>query len=159
MADVEKAAQHEHEEFDFEHQEPKNNLIALLLISSCAALIIIVVLLQWFFDFTREARINATGNVKFEEVERYRADENQKLTTYKYIDKEKDVVQIPVTRAMQLIAEEAKSGQPKYAQAITGGVTASSAAPSASPAASPAAKAAAAAGQAHGADAGAGQKH
>lgn len=163
MADVDNT-QHaaEHEEFDFEHQEPKNNLIALLLISSCAALIIIVVLLQWFFDFTKEARVNASGNVRYEELEKQRAGEDKKLTTYQYVDKEKGIVQIPVARAMQLIAEEAKSGQPKYAQAITAAPAAPSAAPAATtPAATPAPGASAKPAEAKAAPATAGseQKH
>jgi hypothetical protein len=151
MADVDKTTQAvpeagHGEEFEFERQEPKNNLIALLLISSCVVLVIIVVLLQWFYDFTKNLKASATQNVQFEQVERLRADEQEKLTKYKNVDPANGVVQIPVERAMQLMVEEAKAGQLKYAQAIQGGAAGAAAggpAASPSPAASPgAAKAA-----------------
>jgi hypothetical protein len=147
MADVDKTTQvvpeaGHGEEFEFEPQEPKNNLIALLLISSCVVLVIIVVLLQWFYDFTKNLKASATQNVQFEQVERLRAEEQEKLTKYKNVDPANGVVQIPVERAMQLMVEEAKAGQLKYAQAIQGGAAGGPTA-SASPAASPgAAKAA-----------------
>lgn len=147
MADVEKTgnvADEGHDEvFEFEHQEPKNNLIALLLIVSCVVLVVTVVFAQWFYDLTRDVKAGQLQNLKFEQVETLRADEDKKLTGYRYADKEKTVVQIPVERAMQLIAEEAKSGQPKYAAEIKSVpvlVPGGAAAPtgSASPAASPA---------------------
>jgi hypothetical protein len=129
MADVDKTTQAipeagHGEEFEFERQEPKNNLIALLLISSCVVLVVIVVLLQWFYDFTKNLKASATQNVQFEQVERLRADEQEKLMKYKNVDPANGVVQIPVERAMQLMLEEAKAGQPKYAQAIQGGAAA-----------------------------------
>lgn len=146
MADVEKTSQAIPEaphgdEFDFEHQEPKTNLIALLLVSSCVILVVIVVLLQGFYDFTRALKVSRTESAPFEQIQKLRADEEQKLTGYRYVNKESGVVQIPVERAMQLMVEEAKAGQPKYIQGIQGGA----AAPAASPVAQPQAPKAAAA--------------
>lgn len=141
MADVEKtgteAVEAHDETFEFEHQEPKTNLIALLLVASCVVLVVIIVFLQWFYSFTRDLKVSAAENVKFEPLEKLRADEDDRLKSYRYVDKEKGIVQIPVERAMQLIAEEAKGGQPKYAQEIKP-MPAPSAAPTAAAAPAPA---------------------
>src|SRR3954471_16321077 len=49
-----------------------------------------------------------------EELGNLHAREDEQLKTYGYINKEKGVVQIPLARAMELVAREAAEGKPKY---------------------------------------------
>lgn len=100
--------------FDYEAQEPKNNLIAFLLIAACLFLVATFILLSWMFTSTREAEQNKKLNEgRYVELQELRKSEDAKLGAYQYIDKDKGIVRIPVERAMQLMAEEAKTSQPK----------------------------------------------
>lgn len=100
--------------FDYEHQEPRNNLIAFLLITSCIFVVAACAFFAWLFSVTRE---NEKGRkllqANYVELQSLRKDEEAKLNSYQYIDKDKGVVRIPIERAMQIMAEEAKSAAPK----------------------------------------------
>ena len=42
-----------------------------------------------------------------QDLQNLHSQEDEELNTYKYLDRNKGTVQIPISRAMQLIAEEA----------------------------------------------------
>lgn len=133
--------------FDYEHQEPKNNLIAFLLIVSCIFVVAVCAFLSWMFIVTRDneyaRKINQSSYV---DLQNLRKSEDARLGSYQYVDKDKGVVRIPVERAIQLMAEEAKSNAPKAEAAPA--TSPAAAKPEAKPAASTSAPAkAAAAGQ------------
>lgn len=100
--------------FDYEHQEPKNNLIAFLLIASCIFVVAVCAFLSWMFIVARDNEHNRKiDQATYKDLQEVRKAEDAKLATYQYIDKEKGIVRIPVERALQLMAEEAKTAVPK----------------------------------------------
>ncbi len=109
--------------FDYEHQEPRNNLIAFLLISSCIFVVAACAFMAWMFSVSREnEKSRKLLQANYVELQSLRKDEEAKLSSYQYIDKDKGVVRIPVERAMQVLAEEAKSAAPK-AEAVVPAAT------------------------------------
>ena len=100
--------------FDYENQEPKNNLIAFLLIISCIFVVAVCAFLSWMFIVTRDNEYSRKINqATYVDLQNLRKSEDARLNGYQYVDKEKGVVRIPVERAMQMMAEEAKSSAPQ----------------------------------------------
>jgi hypothetical protein len=100
--------------FDYENQEPKNPLIAFLLITSCIFVVAVCAFLSWMFIIARDNEHNRKINqATYTDLQNLRKAEDAKLSGYQYLDKEKGVVRIPVERAMQLMAEEAKGAPVK----------------------------------------------
>jgi hypothetical protein len=100
--------------FDYENQDPKNPLIAFLLISSCLFVVAVCAFLSWMFIVARDNEHNRKiDQASYTDLQEFRKAEDAKLNSYQYIDKDKGVVRIPIERAMQLMAEEAKSAAPK----------------------------------------------
>ncbi len=132
--------------FDYENQDPKNPLIAFLLITSCIFIVAVCAFLSWMFIVARDNEHNRKiDQATYTDLQNVRKAEDAKLTGYQYLDKDKGVVRIPVERAMQLLAEEAKGAQPKAATSPTTPATAATAGtPAAKPVAPPLVKAAAA---------------
>lgn len=100
--------------FDYEHQEPKNPLIAFLLIVSCIFVVAVCAFFSWMFIVSRDNEYNRKiEQATYTDLQNMRKAEDAKLTGYQYLDKDKGVVRIPVERAMQLVAEEAKGAVSK----------------------------------------------
>jgi cytoskeletal protein RodZ len=100
--------------FDYENQDPKNNLIAFLLIASCLFVVAVCAFLSWMFIVARDNEHNRKiDQATYTDLQNFRKAEDAKLTSYQYLDKDKGIVRIPVERAMQLMAEETKSTAPK----------------------------------------------
>lgn len=111
--------------FDYEHQEPKNPLIAFLLIISCIFVVAVCAFLSWMFIVARDNEYNRKINqATYTDLQNLRKAEDTKLGGYQYLDQDKGVVRIPVERAMQLMAEEAKSVAPKVEAPTTTAPTA-----------------------------------
>ena len=100
--------------FDFEDQEPKNPLIAFLLIISCIFVVAVCAFLSWVFIVARDNEHNRKiDQATYTDLQGIKKVEETKLNSYQYLDKDKGVVRIPVERAIQLMAEEAKAAPPK----------------------------------------------
>lgn len=101
--------------FDYENQEPRNNLIAFLLIISCIFIVATLAFLSWMFTATVEGEQNRKqqSNANYVDLQNLRKSEDSKLNEYQYVDKEKGTVRIPVERAIQLMVEESKGTAPK----------------------------------------------
>lgn len=121
--------------FDYEHQEPKNNLIAFLLISSCIFVVAVCAFLSWMFIVARDNEHNRKiDQAKYVDLQDVKKAEDTKLNGYQYVDKDKGVVRIPVDRAIQLLVEEAKSAAPKTDAAPAASASPAAAKPEAKPA-------------------------
>ena len=106
--------------FDYEDQEPKNPLIAFLLIISCIFVVAVCAFLSWMFIVARDNEYNRKINqATYTDLQNLRKAEDAKLGGYQHLDKDKGIVRIPVERAMQLMAEEAKGVAPKAEAAPT----------------------------------------
>ena len=71
-------------------------------------IVVIIVALNSFFLASKEQQIyDAVLKPTSTELRELRVRENEALTTYKMLDKQNGVVQIPIERAMKLMADEA----------------------------------------------------
>ncbi len=92
----------------FDRTEPRTRFIALFGLGTFALLVIAILWLQSYVDRVREQEIF----VKVEEpvsadLKALHAREDEQLYTYRYIDRAKGTVRIPIDRAMALVVQEA----------------------------------------------------
>lgn len=107
-------------ETDFDRSEPHALLIAGFGIASVIGLIVIILGIQAYFDHLRErAEYEKVALPVAEDLKNLHAQENEELDHYKYLDRNKGTVQIPISRAMQLIAQEAAAHKLQYFQKPT----------------------------------------
>jgi hypothetical protein len=134
-------------ETDFDKSEPRALLIAGLGIGTVVGLVIVLLGVQAYFDHIKaQATYEKVLVPVSEDLKNLHIQEDQELNSYKYLDRNQGIVQIPIGRAMQLITEEAAENKLKYFQKSTP-VKVPVAAPAAG-AAAPAATGAAASGAA-----------
>ena len=78
-------------------------------------LIVTILSIQAYFDSMtqREEYVKVLEPVS-EDYKNLRAREDSELFSYKYIDREKGAVRLPIQRAIDLVIAEAKAGQPAY---------------------------------------------
>lgn len=123
-------------ETDYDRSDPRALLIGGLGIASIIFLVITVLSVQAYFDHVREQEAYQSVYVPVaQELRDIHAKEAEELNTYKYLDRNKGVLQIPIGRAMQLLSEEAANHKLTYFQKPTpvkpveGGAAAGSATP------------------------------
>ena len=92
---------------DYERQDINPKIVIGYSVAGMIILIVILVLLTDYFMIKKEEIVFETNlkpvSVDLREI---RAMETETLTNYKLLDKNKGIYQIPIERAMQLIAEE-----------------------------------------------------
>ena len=100
---------------DFDRSEPRALLIASIGIASILGLTAMILGVQAYFDHMHEQQMYEKVLVPVsQDLKNLHSQEDQELNTYKYIDRGKGIVQIPITRAMQLIEQEAAAGKIEY---------------------------------------------
>lgn len=100
---------------DFDRSEPRALLIASIGIASILGLTAMILGVQAYFDHLHEQQMYEKVLVPVsQDLKNLHTQEDQELNTYKYIDRDKGIVQIPITRAMQLIEQEAAAGKIEY---------------------------------------------
>jgi hypothetical protein len=105
---------------DYDRSDPRALLIAGLGICSLIGLVLVVLSVQAYFDHVREEAAYQTVYAPVaQDLRDLHAKEAEELNTYKYLDRNKGVVQIPIGRAMQLLAEEAANHKLTYFQKPT----------------------------------------
>jgi hypothetical protein len=102
-------------EVGFEKSEPNAGRLVMLIfimvgviVGSCYAVY------YWYVgqvEYTRRVEVEIPI---WQETKDIRAAETERLTQYKYIDKAKGTVQLPIERSMQLLIEEANAGKTFY---------------------------------------------
>ena len=92
---------------DYERQDINPKVVILVSVVSVIILIVILVLLSDYFMIEKENIVYET-NLKpvSADLREIRSMETETLTNYKLLDKDNGIYQIPIERAMQLIAEE-----------------------------------------------------
>jgi len=140
------------DEHGYDTTEPKASAIAIFGILTMVLLLIVVFGIQFYFDTSKEHQVYTTVLApEAQQLQDLRAKEDQQLTSYGYIDKQKGSVRIPIDRAMTLVAQEAAQGKFNYptqnqvvkkpeAAPAPGAPAPAGAAPAATPAAAPAKK-------------------
>lgn len=104
----------------FDPGDPNTRGLTVFIVLFVLTLVLTIVATAGYFEFARERQEDlAILSKPSEELAALRAREDQQLKTYGYINREKGVVQIPLERAMDLLAREAAEGKLKYSTAPT----------------------------------------
>jgi hypothetical protein len=101
----------------FDRAEPNVRFIAIFGAGTLVLLVVAVLGLQFYYDRVLEEQVF----VKVQEpvaqtLVDLRTREDEELHTYRYLDREKGTVRLPIERAMELLASESAQGKLKYAQ-------------------------------------------
>jgi hypothetical protein len=100
---------------DFDRSDPQALLIAGSGIASIIALIAIILGVQAYFDhITAVATYDKVLVPISDDLKNLRSQEAEELNSYKYIDRNKGTMQIPISRAMELLAKEAAENKLTY---------------------------------------------
>jgi len=83
-----------------------NQIIAIALSILVVILIAVTVLFGWYGQVRQEARASATNEENYEMLQQAEMEAQQDLTQYEVVDEEEGVYQIPIDRAMDVIARE-----------------------------------------------------
>ena len=115
MAEV-KPDLHQHESpVDYDRREPRSGLIALVSGATILVLIGMILGVYWLYVVAYE-RVDQEqySGAPSKELEAIHAREADHLYKYAYIDREKNVIRIPVDRAIDLISTEFANGTVAY---------------------------------------------
>jgi len=92
----------------FERSEPRAGLIALLGAGIIIGLVLVIMGVQSYYDHVREQQIFVKQlEPVSEDLKALHAREATDLHSYRYIDRSKGTVRIPIERAMELVIQEA----------------------------------------------------
>jgi hypothetical protein len=103
------------ENLEIDRSDPKIRKTAILAAIAGIALLAVVIAAQAGF---REIHPDQPAT-KPADLQTLRASEEKQLTSYRYIDRTKGTVALPVDRAMELLVKEAGEGKLPYSTAPT----------------------------------------
>lgn len=127
-------------ETDFDRGEPHALFITAFGLAALLGLTVTVLGVQSYFDHMRAHEMYEKVLVPVSsDLRNLHVQEDEELNSYKYIDRSKGVVQIPISRAIALIASEAAAGKLHYFQKQTPVKLPGAPEPAAAPAGTPAA--------------------
>ncbi|MBL8148805.1 MAG: hypothetical protein JNN15_02630 [Blastocatellia bacterium] len=102
---------HELQELGYDREEPQSNKIAILVILGSILLVVIIGALEYYFEYIKNEQMYTNVLSKqSDQLREVRAKEDTDLNSYKYVNKEKGVVQIPIERSMEVLIKEAEQG-------------------------------------------------
>jgi len=92
----------------FETTDPRSGAIALVGAATVILLVLIILGVQAYYDHARDQQIFVKQlQPVSEDLKALRAREDADLNSYRYIDRAKGAVRLPINRAMDLLIEEA----------------------------------------------------
>ncbi|HEY1204920.1 MAG: hypothetical protein ABSH46_07020 [Bryobacteraceae bacterium] len=92
----------------FETSEPRSGAIALIGAATVILLVLIIFGVQAYYDHARDQQIFVKQlQPVSEDLKALHAREDADLNSYRYIDRAKGTVRLPINRAMDLVVEEA----------------------------------------------------
>lgn len=99
----------------FDTSDPNTPGVTIFIVAFVVTLVLVIGATIVYYNFTQQMHEDEVVLAKpSEELAALHAREDEQLKTYGFINKEKGVVQIPLERAMELVAREAAEGKPKY---------------------------------------------
>ena len=99
----------------FDRSEPNVRAIALFGVGTLVLLVVLVLGLQFYFDRTLEQEVYTQVLAPQSQLlTTLHAREDEELHTYRYIDRDRGAVRLPIERAMQLLAREYEEGKLPY---------------------------------------------
>jgi hypothetical protein len=100
--------QNSNHETSYETSDINLKMVAFYTVTGVIILVIILIFLNEFFIASRESQVRERIlSVESTELRELRAKEQETLHTYQVLDKEQNRYQIPIDRAMELLADEA----------------------------------------------------
>ncbi|HWR53831.1 MAG TPA: hypothetical protein VN428_22160 [Bryobacteraceae bacterium] len=110
MHDTPHVTTHEHTGFD--SGEPKVRYIAVAGVALFVVLAAIILGVQWYYDTVHEQQVFVKQlEPVSQDLKVLRAREEADLTQYRYIDRAKGTVRLPIERAMELVVKERSDGK------------------------------------------------
>jgi hypothetical protein len=102
---------------EFDRTEPNVKFIALFGAATLFLLGVVILGIQFYFNqrLERELYVKVLSQDS-QALKELRAREDEVLNSYRYIDREKGAVRLPVNRAMELLLQESAQGKLKYPQ-------------------------------------------
>jgi hypothetical protein len=95
----------------FDRAEPNVGGIAAVGAITVVSLVAILFGLQYFFDRSLEQQVFVKVLApESQSLRDLKAHENEELHSYRYIDRDKGIIRLPIERAMELVASEAAKG-------------------------------------------------
>ena len=95
----------------FDRSEPNARMIAAFGVGAILLLAVILFGLQFYFDRSLEQQVYVKVLAPESQALRdLRAREDEELHSYRFVDREKGVVRLPIERAMELVASGYKAG-------------------------------------------------
>ncbi len=100
---------HHHELSHHETDEDAATAVAIVTVVICAFVAVIVITIVSFAQWWTERQLAKKSNYPVPEVVAQRRYERELLEGYTWVDKQKGIVRVPVTKAMELVLEEQAS--------------------------------------------------
>lgn len=96
----------------FDPQEVNAKAVVLFGIATLVTLVVTIFALQFYFDTYKEKQVyeQVLAPVS-EDLKALRAREDVELHSYRFIDRDKGLVRLPIERAMELLLSEAAAGR------------------------------------------------
>jgi hypothetical protein len=99
----------------YDHTEPKGSLLLILIGLTVILLALTGIGIQYYYETLRESEIyERVLRPQNHQLRDLRSKEDQELHSYGYVDKATGKVRIPIERAMQVVAQEAKENRVKW---------------------------------------------
>jgi len=92
---------------DEAYRDPNASPAVVVGVVFTLVLVIVIAALQWYFYRTQQAELQRKVAAQApDEVTRLQAQQEGQLNSYRWIDRKKDIVGIPIDLAMQLVVQE-----------------------------------------------------
>lgn len=99
----------------YDAEEPKSRFVGVFMMGSVLALIAMLLGLEAYYDRVKEQQVFVKQLAPVaEDLRNLRAREESELHSYRYIDRGRGTVRLPIERAMELFVQEAAAGKFGY---------------------------------------------
>jgi hypothetical protein len=99
----------------YDHTEPRGSLLLILIVLTGILLLLTAIGIQYYYETLRDKEVyERVLRPENNQLRDLRNKEDYELHTYGYADKAAGKVRIPIERAMQVIAQEAKENRVKW---------------------------------------------
>ncbi len=99
----------------YDTAEPKAKLIAIFGVAAIIFLVLVLVSVQSYYDYAHDELVYQEVLKPIgPDLQGLHAREDALLGAYKFADREKGVVRLPIARAMELVAKDSADGKPQY---------------------------------------------
>lgn len=99
----------------YDGEEPKSRFVGLFMAGTVLALVLMLLGLQAYYDRVKEQQVYVKQLAPVaEDLRNLRAREESELHSYRFLDRGRGTVRLPIERAMELFAKEAAAGKFAY---------------------------------------------